>query len=390
MSEIPLVDELSRYARFGEAHRAVLARLGPELEPGFEGIVEAFYEAIERTPRARAVFADEHQIARQKHFLRGWMRELFSGTYDAAYVESRARVGQAHVRIKLDQSFVVAAMSVVRGGLHRLVRDMPPEAIGEGRDLAHDAIDLICDLDLAIMLETYRTDYVQRIRTSEQLATLGQLAATIGHELRNPLAVMETSLHLLSSRLPEDPKLSRHTSRLSEQIELCGAIVRDLLDLARDKPAERAWVDVAPIIASALSEIPNAEGIVREVRVAGPQHIDGLQLRQLIANLVTNSLQAAKSPLGVRLAVYTQDEELCVVVEDDGPGLTREALARLFEPLFTTRTRGVGLGLALCRRIAEKHGGSIRGGNRPEGGARFEVRFARAAPNGTWPPPSSS
>ena len=390
MSETLLVDELAHYVRFEEPHRAALAALGPKLDPGFPGIVNAFYEAIERTSRARAVFADEAQIARQKVSLLRWLRELFAGRYDAAYVASRARVGQAHVRIKLDQSFVVSAMSVVRAGLHDLVRDLPRDELEIEAELAHDAVDLICDLDLAIMLETYRVDYVHRIRTSEQLATLGQLAATIGHELRNPLAVMETSLHLLTTKLPADPKVARHATRLGEQIDLCGSIVRDLLDLARDRPPERAWVEIGDIVASALSEIPNGEGITRVLDVPGPVHVDGLQLRQLISNLVMNSLQAAKSPSGVTLRSHLDGHELHVVVEDDGPGLTQEALTRLFEPLFTTRARGVGLGLALCRRIAEKHGGAIMGGNRPEGGARFDVRFAHAAPNGSWHPPSSS
>jgi signal transduction histidine kinase len=106
--------------------------------------------------------------------------------------------------------------------------------------------------------------------------------------------------------------------------------------------------------------------------------VDGLQLRQVIVNLVTNALQAAKTPSGVKLKVWTEGSDLMLRVDDDGDGISHEALQRLFEPLFTTRARGVGLGLALCRRVAEKHGGSIRGGNLPEGGARFEARFAEA------------
>ena len=381
MPETVLIEELNRYTRFTDAHRAMLARLGPLLEPGFEGIVDSFYEAIERTPRARAVFEDDEQILRQKQFLRRWMQELFSGTYDATYFASRARVGRAHMRIKLDQSFVVAAMAVVRAGLHGRLRGLDTASIAAvDRDFAHDSIDLVCDLDLAIMLETYRADYVQRIRTSEQLATLGQLAATIGHELRNPLAVMETSLHLLANRIPVDEKAARHVTRLGEQIDLCGTIVRDLLDLARDSPVERTWVDAPSLVAAALAETPGATDVVLDMSVSGAINVDPLKLRQVIVNLVTNALQSARHPSGVTLTVSAIDAELVVRVEDDGPGLSEEALARLFEPLFTTRARGVGLGLALCRRIAEKHGGSVRGGNRDEGGARFEARFADALP----------
>src|SRR5690606_35834121 len=98
----------------------------------------------------------------------------------------------------------------------------------------------ICDLELAIMLQTYADDHLRRMRDAERLAMLGQLSGFIGHELRNPLAVMETSIHLLKRRLPlGDERAHHHLKRLGEQVDLSTGIISGLLDLARDRPVER-------------------------------------------------------------------------------------------------------------------------------------------------------
>src|SRR5690606_36502659 len=106
--------------------------------------------------------------------------------------------------------------------------------------------------------------------------------------------------------------------------------------------------------------------------------------QQLIVNLVTNAVQSASSGAsGVHLRVEKRDEELHIVVEDDGPGIPDEIRARIFEPLFTTKLRAVGFGLPLCRRIAERHGGYVRASNRPEGGARMEAMLLCASGSDT-------
>jgi len=377
MSRSELLSELTSYVHFDDEDVALLVASRPLIEPSFEEVIDAFYVAIEEQPRARALFADGAQIERQKRMLGGWLRGLFAGTYDEAYFDSRARVGYAHVRIGLDPALMVAAMNVVRTNLHRIIDE---RVAGEDwhaprRGRLHRAIDRICDIDSAIMLETYRDDYAVRIRGAEKLAALGQIAGTIGHELRNPLAVMETSLHLLRSRIPDDPKSKKHLDRLDAQVVLCTNIVRDLMDLARDRPPARERILVRDVIEDALSSVSGGDRVAVEFVPPEPEaEVDPLQLRQLVVNLVTNALQATESnPARVFVRVTREGEELIVVVEDDGPGIPEEVRTRLFEPLFTTRMRGVGFGLALCRRIAERHGGHIRVSNRETGGAHFEV-----------------
>ena len=377
-----LLDELMRYLEFTPEDASLMLAMGPCLRPHFPTIVDEFYAAIDRTPGASAVFTGgEAQIARQKSKLRDWLEGLVEGVYDVAYVERRARIGRTHVRIALDQRYMFAAMSVVRAGLHNAL-DAAAEWVGERLRAGHRAIDKLCDLELAIMLEAYREAYIARVKESERLATIGQVAASIGHELRNPLAVMQTSVHMLSRRMPMDERNVKHLRRVDEQISLCNSIIADLLELARDRAPERRPADLADIVREAASSVPRPPSVALELDIAEallPVAVDPGQFRQLVVNLVLNAVQASEATGGaVELRLVSDERELLLMVEDRGQGLSPDVLARLFEPLFTTRSTGTGLGLALCHRIVEKHSGTISATNRSGGGATFSVRVPQA------------
>lgn len=385
MWEQQFLDELSAYIGFTAEHAASLRSVGPHVRPKFRSIVDRFYQAIFENPRVAAVFkGGAAQVERQKALLTDWLGGLFSGVYDAEYLRLRARIGRTHVRIRLDQRYMFGAMNIVRAGLHEALAEAPLEA--EERALADLSVDKICDLELAIMLETYADDHLGRMRDSERLATLGQLSGFIGHELRNPLAVMETSLHLLKRRVPlEDERAQHHLNRLREQVTLSTGIISDLLELARDKPLERSAVtDLRAVMDAALHEVPKTPGVQFTFELAPDlpaPRVDEKQIRRVFVNLVTNAFQALLGRSGAQVVVRTlrEGDALLLVVEDNGPGISDEVRHRLFEPLATTRAKGLGLGLALCRRIAEKHDGDIRALSSPTlGGARFEVRLAHA------------
>jgi two-component system, NtrC family, sensor histidine kinase HydH len=376
-----LLDELMRYLEFTPADASLMLAMGPSLRLQFPQIVDDFYAAIDRTPGASRVFTGgAPQIARQKSLLRNWLEGLVEGVYDEAYVERRARIGRTHVRIALDQRYMFAAMSIIRAGLHTALQ-AAHDWVDERRRAGHRAIDKLCDLELAIMLEAYREAYITRVKESERLATIGQVAASIGHELRNPLAVMQTSVHMLSRRLPMDERNAKHLRRVDEQILLCNTIIADLLELARDRPAERQPTDLAAVVREAALAVPRPQGVTLELDIAEampPVAVDPGQFRQLVVNLVLNSVQASEAGGGaIELRLASEERDLLLTVEDRGQGLSTEVLARLFEPLFTTRSTGTGLGLALCHRIVEKHSGTISAVNRPGGGATFSVRVPR-------------
>lgn len=378
-----LLDELFRYVGFGPEDGARLVAASAMMAPSFDAIVDRFYVAIDANPEARAVFEDEAQVARQKRMLRAWLVRFFAGPYDDSYYEERARIGRAHVRIGLPQRYVFVSMNIIRSGL--------TEAVASHAGPAGDSVALqrsihrLCDVELAIMLETYREDYDRALRAAERLATLGQFAGTVAHEMRNPLAVLSTSSHLLRRHAGEQANLLRHVDRIERQVAICGQIVDDLLALARDRAPSFEDVPLQPMVEFAWAQLPASPhtlslSVAEECRSL---HADPGQLRQVLVNLLQNATQAMGDPGEVSVDVSrAADDELGreavrIRVEDAGAGFSADALEHLFEPLYTTKARGIGLGLPLCQRIVAKHHGKLSVSNREPHGGRVDVVLPR-------------
>ncbi len=377
---------MKRYIGFTEATSATLSRLHPIAQPHFIAIVDDFYAAVEAHPDARAAIAGgAAQIARLKQTLIRWLETLLLGPHDQSYFELRARIGRVHVRIDLPQVFMFTAMNRVRSRLMEVIRDEP--AAEAEADAMRMALNQILDLELAIMLETYREDLITKNRGAERLATIGHFAASIGHELRNPLAVMESSLYLLRQHLGPEvaarPDVAKHLDRVGGEIARAKKTIHDLLDLARNRPPQRRPTDVRSLVESAEAASLLPPGVRVKATGIPPQltiDVDADQFRQVLVNLFINSTHAM-SGRGT-IAVMADAPSPAVIrirVQDEGPGVADDARHRLFEALFTTKAKGTGLGLALCRRILEAHGGSIEleSGVR---GATFLMTVPRVAP----------
>jgi len=379
-----VLDQMAGFIGFDRRQAAVLAEIGPLLRPCLPAVVARFCEAVTASPGASAVLSREGaDRSRLERHIAEWLEGLFTGKYDAAYVERRARIGHTHLRIDLPAHFMLAAMNVVRVTLHGALWDtaLPPDRQRE----AHEALDAICDIELALMLASYEEGYIEEMGAAERFITLGHLAASIGHDLRNPLAVIETSLHLLRQRIPDDARVARHLSRISDQVVISGRIISDLLELARDLPPERTPTAVRDLVEEAVLGVPSRPAV--QVVIDVPEElpavaVDAGQVRQVLVNLVMNAVQAVDGGGGGRVEVVARRSEgaLVLLVVDDGPGLPAEMLEHIFQPLYTTRLDGIGLGLALCRRVVDKHGGIIDVSNQPSGGARFEVTLPGAFP----------
>ena len=173
-------ESLKRYVGFTEASSAALRELHPLVQPSFVPIVDDFYAAIEAHPSASAaITGGTAQIERLKQTLVRWLDSMLLGPHDEAYYQARARIGRVHVRIDLPQGFMFTAMNRIRVLLLDVVRDQlidNPAALQR----ASTALHQILDLELAIMLETYREDLVVKSRGAERLATIGQFAASSG------------------------------------------------------------------------------------------------------------------------------------------------------------------------------------------------------------------
>ena len=367
-------DELKRYIDFGPEDEAALRELRPSVAPHFPAIADVFYERILLHPGARtALEGGEGKVGRLKLTLQPWMDRLFSGPWDEDYFVTRSRIGRVHVRIGLPQHYMFGAMNVLRREFAGLVDTRYPAA-SEAVQRAHTALDKILDLELAIMLHTYREDLLAQQAKLERLSAYGQLVGFIGHELRNPLSVIETSLHILRSRGGTDERIEKHLARIGQQVGQANQIISNLMDLIHERPLNPKPVVLLDLLQEVTQAVPRPEGVKvsleqREpVRVA---HGESLQLQQLFKNLLENAIQAA-SPAGwVRIEICPTPEGSTVIFEDSGPGVDEAIRRRLFEPLMTSKEKGVGLGLALVKRIAERHEGRISYEPEPGGGARF-------------------
>ena len=213
----------------------------------------------------------------------------------------------------------------------------------------------------------------------EKLALLGQLASGVGQELRNPLGVMTNALHHLKQDLREEPaSVQQYLDIVQQQITLSEKIVGDLLDFAKSKSPARRPANLYDIVESQLARLGASPGIVIQTEMPRDLphvRVDPIQVGQIILNLLTNAVQAINGGQGGRIVVRASiagDQVRCEVC-DNGVGIAREHLDRIFEPLFTTKTRGVGLGLAVSRQLARANNGELTVSSTPGRGATFRL-----------------
>jgi len=213
---------------------------------------------------------------------------------------------------------------------------------------------------------------------AERLAAIGQLTATVSHELRNPLGTIRTSFQALRPgiELADDERTRRAVERIERSIDRCVSIIEELLDYTRARALKLETVDLDDWLPRALSDIEPPEGVRLEVSPSSRARvrIDSNRIHQALVNLAQNAFQSlAENATGsaprVVISTSCDEDRVAVHVHDSGPGVAPDVRARIFEPLFSTRAFGVGLGLPLVRSIAEQHGGAVTYGapGAPEG-----------------------
>ena len=376
--------ELVAYVGFSADDSARLLAFLPIAEPHFGPISEHFYERILAHPQAHdAITGGPEQIERLKRTLIQWMHSGLSGPHDQDFCQRRARIGHIHVRIGLPQRYMVTAMNVMRLDFRRVVEQELASAPSSEQWALNDALDRLFDLELAIMLETYKIEAEDRLRRRERLATIGQLAASIGHDLRNPLSVMESSLYILRRRAQGDDRVIKHVDRIGQQITECDSIITKLLEMARNQAPRLDAVDVARLVEDALTaaRVPERVHVEREGLDGLVLWIDGALVKQALINLLINSVQAQREGEGwIRIHADREDHYVVISLEDAGPGFESTTLPLIFEPLMTTKPTGTGLGLSLVKSVVERHGGDVSAANREEGGAVVKLRLPNSVP----------
>ena len=279
---------------------------------------------------------------------------------------------------------MLAAMNLVRVGLHHAVMQTAQDGVGSFED--HRAVDQICEIELAIMLETYREDYVlKKTAEAESLAVMGRLTAGLAHEVRNPLNAAKLQLDVLrrNAENVQDPstrrRIVRRTKLVQGELHRLSVLLDDFLNLARARKLATVRCDACALVTEVV-ELRRPE-----IESRGIEFIDELEsvscmlvaerdrLKQVINNLITNAVEAVSDQRHAVIRITSRrlpENRWEVAVIDNGPGVSSDVAGRAFESFVTTKDAGTGLGLAIVKRIVDLHGGGAELSPAADGGTR--------------------
>jgi len=235
----------------------------------------------------------------------------------------------------------------------------------------------------------------EQLIAQEKLAALGQMASVVGHELRNPLAVMNNAVYLLKSKLlkadgtpidalAEDKKLQKHLNTIEGEIAKSNAIIRDVLDFARNRALNLSTHKVDELVERAIERIQAPSGVtIQKALTLGDAMVilDEDEVRQVLVNLMENACQSMSSGGTLTVGTKSHNGEVEIIIEDTGCGIPQEHLSKIFAPFFTTKSRGTGLGLAVVKKIIERHQGTIEVKSRMGEGTAFHIRLPAGGPH---------
>jgi signal transduction histidine kinase len=374
--------QLQRYVNWSESDAARVRAIGPMVAPYFGALVDDFYAEIENHPEARKVITGgDEQIARLKKTLVRWLEELFSGQYDRDYVERRWRVGFRHVEIGLLQVYTNAALSRLRRGLLAAVEREWQGSIQELL-LVRESLNSLLDLDLAIIEDAYQTEFQRRQVVAERLATIGKVAGGVAHELRNPLNVVKTSVYyLVNAKNAAPEKIKTHLERIERQVGVADRVITALNDFARLPLPQLDRVDVEACLKDVLEVNPMPSNIAVEWSLGSPPPAvmaDRAQLQIVLSNLIRNARDAMPSGGTLRLGGQKINDQVEVTVQDTGVGIPPESLSRVLEPLYSTKAKGMGLGLSIAHEILGRHSGTLHVTSQLGVGSTFTIRLPSA------------
>ena len=391
------IEEMKRYLGFTQDDIDLLHQLAPRLEKYIPEMSERFYSQIPHHPSAFRVFTTESQIDRLKQTLQTWARELFTGDYDQAYANARFQIGYRHVRIGLEQKFVISAMGIVRAFLNECLIQEFQDVIDRARYTV--ALNKALDLDLNLMCESYMHATTQGLssaseqleRANKELAEAShakdEFLAHISHELRTPLNSIMGFTKLILDGLCDTPEeehqllqdafgSSQHLLGLVNDMLDIGRIEADKLRMHIESVNLRHLLDTTlPLVSMQASDkklLLRDETSSIELPAI---RADEARLRQVLLNILTNAVKftnsgtitlRAKLPADIGgAAVQHAGQWLRLEVEDTGMGVPPEKRELVFEKFFqvnpaqSKRLGGVGLGLAISRRLIGLMGGSI-------------------------------
>jgi C4-dicarboxylate-specific signal transduction histidine kinase len=384
--------ELQAYVQWTDQDRLRVHRARSAVESAMPALIDDFYEEIQRHPNAAAVITGgQPQIQRLKQTLVHWIEGLFSGAYDEEFVRTRWRVGRRHVEIGLDQAYATAALARLRDGL---IATLQANWTGSPIELAltERTLNKLLDLDVAIIEMAYQQHFLWKLeehiarqnQQTERLVAIGQMVAGLAHESRNLLQRSHACLEALRLDIDDRPDALKQAARIQSALDQLHRLYEEVRNYAAPIRLEMGEFDLIQLIRQSWQ---NLDGRWRDREVnfelrfdEARSHFvkaDSQRLDQVFTNIFQNALEACSGAVSVvcEVTISPNDKNWQITIHDNGPGIPGDFVGRVFEPFFTTKTQGTGLGMAICQRIMDSHGGTISAGSGPQGGAEIKMEL---------------
>ena len=310
------------------------------------------------------------------------------------YLERYQRTGEAKI-IGKGREVIGQRKDGTTFPMHLAVSEVNSESRRMFAGIVRDISDLkAAQNELTKVNETLEERVRQRTRQlretqaelvkKEKLATLGQVSGGIAHEIRNPLNAVRTSAYyLLHAKNPSEEKIREHLLRIDRQVSLIDNVITALSDVSRMLEPNLCAYDIGPIVLDATRSVQIDDSIDIDNQL--PKNlphvlVDENQIPLVFRNLIRNARDAMPNGGTITVGCTLHDEELTIQVKDTGSGIKEEDLARITEPLFSTKARGMGLGLSITKAIVDKHGGELDVESEVGTGSTFSVRLRIAEP----------
>ena len=359
-----------------------LAKVHPEDRDRVQEAMEA--HLADRSPR----YAEEFRVPLADGSSR-WILGRGIALRDRAGIPIRmtgtfSDITERHERFEQE---VVTPLLEIAGGEaeHKVERELDMR-VSDPRDELHTVGTYLRGLSSRVhetrtRLEESRT----QLRAAEQLAAVGRLAASVAHEIRNPLTSIQIRLHSLEDAADGDPDLEEDCQVIADEMERLEEIVSDFLEFARPRDLKLAVCRLSSLVRTVQQTLgPEMQKKGTELQYEDdpalpPVEVDPAQLKQVFINLVRNALEVVEPGGSITITADTEigdaGELLSVSFHDDGSGVPEHLQPRIFDPFFTTKESGSGLGLCICAQIMERHGGSISLEQTSPRGTTFAVKI---------------
>ncbi|MGD8304695.1 MAG: ATP-binding protein [Desulfobacterales bacterium] len=306
---------------------------------------------------------------------------IINDIWKAPRVEYPQEAWDEGIRMMLDIPLTVADQMI---GLLRIY-------LTEKRDFSEDELSFIisigeqcaCAINKARLIETQKARYDQLAIHTEKMSALGRMAAGIAHEINNPLAGILLFSSNLSKKVPEKGPMKEGLDIIIRETVRCKTIIQELLEFSRDREPQKEMVNPNTILEKALKMLEN-EFRLHHIQIKKQLSddlretmLDENQIEQVFVNLLLNAVQAIeeKGVIAVTSRMEPHQKKALIEITDTGSGISSENMAKIFEPFFSTKPKGTGLGLAVSYAIVKNHQGDINAVSKPREGTRFVLEF---------------